>query len=60
MVAGEAEALYGGRSGIAVQLIVFAGVAGAALMMHGLWLLFRRDELRDYRFIGVSYSDRLA
>ena len=55
VVAGEAEALYGGRSGIAVQLIVFAGVAGVALMIYGLWLLFRRDELRDYRFLGVAF-----
>ena len=55
VVAGEAEALYGGRPGIAVQMIVFAGVAGVALMMYGLWLLFRRDELRDYRFIGVAF-----
>jgi hypothetical protein len=55
VVAGEAEALYGGRPGIAVQLIVFAGVAGATLMLYGLWRLFRDDELRDYRFIGVTF-----
>jgi Dolichyl-phosphate-mannose-protein mannosyltransferase len=55
VVAGEAEALYGGRPGIAVQLIVFAGVAGAALMLYGLWRLFRDDELRDYRFIGITF-----
>ena len=55
VVAGEAEALYGGRPGIAVQMIVFAGVAGVALMLYGLWVLFRRDELRDYRFIGVAF-----
>jgi hypothetical protein len=55
VVAGEAEALYGGRPGIAVQLIVFAGVAGAAMVLYGLWRLFRDDELRDYRFIGVAF-----
>ena len=55
VVAGEAEALYGGRPGIAVQLIVFAGVAGAALVLYGLWRLLRDDELRDYRFIGVAF-----
>jgi hypothetical protein len=55
VVAGEAEALYGGRPGIAVQLIAFAGVAGSALMLYGLWRLFRDDELRDYRFIGVAF-----
>jgi hypothetical protein len=55
VVAGEAEALYGGRPGIAVQLIVFAGVAGAALVLYGLWRLFDDDELRDYHFIGVAF-----
>jgi hypothetical protein len=38
-----------------VQLILFAGVAGAALMLYGLWRLLRDDELRDYRFIGVTF-----
>jgi hypothetical protein len=55
VVAGEAEALYGGRPGIAVQLIAFAGVAGAALMLYGLWRLLRDDDLRDYRFIGLAF-----
>jgi hypothetical protein len=55
VVAGEAEALYGGRPGIAMQMIVFAGVAGAALVLYGLWRLFRDDELHDYRFIGVAF-----
>jgi len=55
VVAGEAEALYGGRLGIAVQLIAFAGVAGAALIGYGLWRLFRDGDLRDYRFIGVAF-----
>jgi hypothetical protein len=55
VVAGEAEALYGGRPGIAVQLIAFAGVVGAALVLYGLWRLFRDDELRDYRFIGIAF-----
>jgi 4-amino-4-deoxy-L-arabinose transferase-like glycosyltransferase len=55
VVAGEAEALYGGRPGIAVQMIVFAGVMAAALVLYGLWRLLRDDELRDYRFIGVAF-----
>ncbi|HTI73687.1 MAG TPA: glycosyltransferase family 39 protein, partial [Mycobacterium sp.] len=55
VVAGEAEALYGGRPGIAVQLIAFAGVAGAALIGYGLWRLLRDDDLREYRFIGVAF-----
>ncbi|SEH77915.1 Dolichyl-phosphate-mannose-protein mannosyltransferase [Mycolicibacterium rutilum] len=54
VVAGEAEALYAGRAGIAVQLIVFAGVAGIALMLYGLWRL-RDPQLRDYRFLGVTF-----
>ena len=55
VVAGEAEALYGGRHGIAVQMIVFAGVAGAALVLYGRWRLLRDDELRNYRFIGAAF-----
>ncbi|OLO98994.1 glycosyl transferase family 39 [Mycolicibacterium porcinum] len=55
VVAGEAEALYGGRPGIAVQLIVFAGVLGVGLGAYGLWLLFRVPALRDYRFVGVTF-----
>jgi hypothetical protein len=55
VVAGEAEALYGGRPGIAVEMIVFAGVAGAALVLYGLWRLLRDDELRNYRFIAAAF-----
>lgn len=55
VVVGEAEALYGGRPGIAVQLIAYAGVAGVALMFYGLWRVFRDPEFRDYRFIGVAF-----
>jgi 4-amino-4-deoxy-L-arabinose transferase-like glycosyltransferase len=36
VVACEAEALYGGRTGIAVQLLVFAGLAGLVLGSYGL------------------------
>jgi hypothetical protein len=55
VVAGEADALAGGRPGIAVQLIVFAGVAGVMLVLYGLWRLFRDHELRGYRFLGVTF-----
>jgi hypothetical protein len=55
VVAGEADALSGGRPGIAVQLILYAGVAGVALVLYGLWQLFRDDELREYRFIGATF-----
>jgi 4-amino-4-deoxy-L-arabinose transferase-like glycosyltransferase len=46
VVAGEAEALYGGRPGIAVELLVFAGLVGVPLGAYGLLLLLRADELR--------------
>ena len=55
VVAGEAEALYGGRAGIAAQLTLYAGVAGVMLMLFGLWRLFRDAEMRSYRFIGVTF-----
>lgn len=55
VVAGEAEALYGGRASIAVQIIAFAGVAGVALMLYGLWRL-RDPQMRDYRFLGVTFA----
>jgi len=55
VVASEAEALYGGRSGIAGQLILYAGVAGVMLVMYGLWRVFRDPALRDYRFLGVAF-----
>jgi hypothetical protein len=55
VVAGEAEALYGGRPGIAVQLIAYAGVAGVMLVLYGLWRIFRDPALRDYRFLGVTF-----
>jgi hypothetical protein len=55
VVAGEAEALYSGRPGIAVQLVVFAGLAAVVLSAYGLWRLSRADELRAYRFLGVTF-----
>ena len=55
VVADEADALYGGRPGIAVQLIIYAGVAGTVLSAYGLWRLLRADELRAYRFLGATF-----
>lgn len=55
VVASEAEALYGGRPGIAVELIIFAGIAGTVLLVYGLWRLLRAEELRSYRFLAVSF-----
>ncbi|MGV9799337.1 glycosyltransferase family 39 protein [Mycobacterium sp. NPDC003449] len=51
VVTGEADALYGGRVGTAVQLILFAGVLGILLGGYGAWRLLRVGELRDYRFL---------
>ncbi|MDV3126346.1 glycosyltransferase family 39 protein [Mycobacterium sp. 21AC1] len=51
IVAGEADALYGGRPGIAVQLILYAGVLGVALGAYGAWKLLRLEQLREYRFL---------
>ncbi|MBP1822686.1 hypothetical protein J3E61_006308 [Mycobacterium sp. OAE908] len=55
VVAGEADALSGGRPGIAVMLIGYAGVAGVVLVLYGLWRSFRDDELREYRFIAATF-----
>ncbi|HYH30840.1 MAG TPA: glycosyltransferase family 39 protein [Pseudonocardia sp.] len=55
VVASEAEALYGGRTGVAVLLIGCAGVAGTFLGGYGLWRLLRADELRPYRFLAVAF-----
>jgi hypothetical protein len=55
VVAGEADALSGGRPGIAAMLIGYAGVTGVGLVLYGLWRLFRDDELREYRFIGATF-----
>ncbi|CAJ1502389.1 glycosyltransferase family 39 protein [[Mycobacterium] burgundiense] len=55
VVTGEAGPLYGGRPGIAVQLIAWAGVASAALALYGLVRLARDPALRAYRFLGVTF-----
>ncbi|MCU1701871.1 MAG: glycosyl transferase family 39 [Mycobacterium sp.] len=55
VVAGEAEALYGGRPGISVQLLVFAGLAGLVLGSYGLFRLLRADEMRPYRYLGMTF-----
>jgi 4-amino-4-deoxy-L-arabinose transferase-like glycosyltransferase len=52
VVASEADALYGGRPGVAVTLIALAGVAGTALTLYGLWVLLHDDELR---FLAVTF-----
>ncbi|MDA3649859.1 glycosyltransferase family 39 protein [Saccharopolyspora indica] len=54
IVADESPMLSGGRSGTAFSLVLFAGVAGGALFLIGLWKLFRSAELRPYRFFAVT------
>ncbi len=54
VVAGEAEALYGGRPGVAVQLVLYAGVLGVVLGLYGAWQLLRAPHWREYRFIAVT------
>lgn len=55
VVAAEAEALFGGRPGVAVGLIAMAGVAGTVLSLYGLERLLRAEELRPYRFLAVTF-----
>ncbi|WP_319444867.1 MULTISPECIES: ArnT family glycosyltransferase [unclassified Mycobacterium] len=55
IVAQEAGPLYGGRPGIAVTLIVFAGVAMTMLLGYGVWRLLRAEELREYRFLAAAF-----
>ncbi|WP_216897726.1 glycosyltransferase family 39 protein [Nocardia alni] len=54
VVASEADALYGGRTGVAAQLALSAGFAGIVLSLYGIWQLLRANELRAYRFLGVT------
>ncbi|WP_082945012.1 glycosyltransferase family 39 protein [Mycobacterium sp. 852013-50091_SCH5140682] len=54
VVAGEAEALYGGRPGVAVQLVIYAGVLGVFLGLYGAWQLLRAPHWREYRFIAFT------
>ena len=55
VVAGEADALYGGRVGVAVLLIATAGVGAPGLALYGLVRLLRGGELRDHRFLAVAF-----
>jgi 4-amino-4-deoxy-L-arabinose transferase-like glycosyltransferase len=55
IVAEKAGPLYGGRPGVAVELIVFAGVAMTMLLGYGIWGLLRVEELREYRFLAAAF-----
>jgi 4-amino-4-deoxy-L-arabinose transferase-like glycosyltransferase len=54
VVASESPLLSGGRSGTALNLVLYAGVAGTALFLFGLWRLAASAELRSYRFLAVT------
>jgi 4-amino-4-deoxy-L-arabinose transferase-like glycosyltransferase len=55
VVASEADALYGGRTGVAVLLLGMGGVAGTVLGGYGLWRLLHAGELRAHRFLAVTF-----
>lgn len=55
IAAAEAEYLYGGRPGVAISLLLMAGVAGTVLLGHGLWRLVRSPEFGRYRFLAVTF-----
>lgn len=55
IAAAEAEFLYGGRPGVAVSLLLMAGVAGTVLVGYGVWQLLRRPEFRSYRFLALTF-----
>ncbi|MEB3365833.1 glycosyltransferase family 39 protein [Saccharopolyspora mangrovi] len=54
IVAEESPIMSGGRSGTAVQLVLYAGVLGTALVLAGLWLLLSKSWLRPYRMFAVA------
>lgn len=54
VVAAE-SALFGGRPGIAVVLVVFAGVLGAVLVVVGLVATLLDARLRPYRFLALTF-----
>lgn len=52
VVGAEAEFLSGGRPGVTIGLIVFAGITGTYLLGYGLWRLLREP---DHRFLAVTF-----
>jgi hypothetical protein len=55
VVAAEADVLFGGRAGVAIALIGMAGIVGSTLLVHGLVVLLRLEEMRPYRFLAVTF-----
>ncbi|WP_243789687.1 glycosyltransferase family 39 protein [Saccharopolyspora gloriosae] len=54
VVVTETPILSGGRSGAAIQMILYAGVLGAVLCLYGTARLLFAAEFRPYRFIGAA------
>ncbi len=54
VVAAESGPLFGGSAGVALWILVGAGVAGAALAVFGVVGLFRFRELRPFAFVGLT------
>lgn len=52
IVGAEAQFLSGGRPGVTVTMILFAGVAGVYLLVYGLWRMLRTPE---HRFLAVTF-----
>ncbi|OZD59824.1 hypothetical protein CH263_22295 [Rhodococcus sp. 06-1059B-a] len=53
-VSSEVEAMFGGREMFVPTALLFAGVIGAVLCCHGLWVLLRDSRFRQYRFLGIA------
>ncbi|MBP2366417.1 glycosyltransferase family 39 protein [Pseudonocardia parietis] len=55
VLSAEAQALYGGRPGIAGALVIMAGVLGTVLVFVGLVVVWTDPRLRVYRFLGLTF-----
>ncbi|GAA1400126.1 glycosyltransferase family 39 protein [Pseudonocardia kongjuensis] len=56
VVTAEAEALYGGRPGVALGLLWMAGVTGLVLVVAGLVFAVRDPRLRRYGFLALTFG----
>lgn len=54
-VAASELALYGGRPGLSIALIIMAGVMGTVLVIYGWWRLLRAEEHRAHRFLAITF-----
>lgn len=55
VLSAEAQALYGGRPGIAGALVIMAGVLGTVLVFVALVAVWTDPRLRAYRFLGLTF-----